>query len=100
MSRRLTILSALQVLDLVTTFFVLRLGGVEMNPVGALILGLGGFAGLVVLKVVVTGNAIHATRRLIKRGRARLALGMVAGLNVVYFGVVGWNALALVRYAS
>jgi hypothetical protein len=88
----LALLLVAQALDVWTTHAVLGLGGVEANPISALLLATGGFLGLAAAKVGVCCVAVAACVALVRRGsghRARVALCSVCWFYAV---VVSWNA--------
>jgi Domain of unknown function (DUF5658) len=89
MFNALVIFSFLQLADLGTTVAVLRLGGVEENPLVKILMVFGPVAGLILAKLVTL--AIGAGCFLSTKPRAlRVA-------NVVFAGIVVWNLSIIAR---
>jgi len=79
----------LQIGDVITTLVTLRNGGIELNPLVARLMTLGGLQGLFLSKVVLLAVAVAATRL------HRLRVLVLA--NVVFGAVVLWNLSVIVR---
>jgi hypothetical protein len=77
----------LQVLDLLTTVVVLKVGGYEANPLVRYFMHLGPIGGLIIAKALVV--AVGAAIVWYNRHRA------VFIANYAYAGVVCWNLTAL-----
>lgn len=86
------VLVALQPLDIWTTHIALnQYGGVEANPITTLILALGGFAALSLVKLAVVGVNLSSAVLHVRKGLEARALTAICVLGVIYSGVVGWN---------
>jgi len=89
MLKALLIFSFLQLADLGTTVAVLRLGGVEENPLVKHLMAFGPVQGLVLAKLVTL--AIGVACFLSTKPRAlRLA-------NVVFTAIIAWNLSIIAR---
>lgn len=89
MLKALLVFVFLQVADLGTTMAVLRLGGVEENPLVKLFMALGPVEGLILAKLVTV--AIGVGCFLATKHRA-LRLG-----NIVFSGIIAWNLSIIAR---
>jgi len=77
----------IQLLDLLTTLVVFRIGGYEANPmVATLIANLGRTGGLVMSKLIALVLMLGVRKR----------LWMV---NLIYIGVICWNLIVVVSLA-
>ena len=83
----LAIFSLLQVADAALTYKVISAGGVELNPVMRWLFDrIGVIPGLVIAKVLITALVVLFA-----------PWQVVAGLCVLYAGVVSWNTYQLYR---
>lgn len=78
-------LGAFNVADVLLTIIMLRMGGVESNPLMALAYNHGGAAGFALIKLSMAGLGIAILHRLWSRDHIRLA---TFGLALVYAGVI------------
>ena len=78
----------LQVLDLLTTIVVLKLGGFEMNPLVRYLMQVGPIGGLVIAKAIVVAIGMAA---IVWYHRHRV----VFLANYAYAGIVCWNLTVL-----
>jgi len=95
-----TILTALQVLDVWTTYVVLSRGGVEANPIVAWAMTAVGsvLVALVLLKAGALAAVLLATRRVLARGLTERAARRMAVVCVIYCAVIANNLITLTRY--
>ena len=93
-SFRLLTLVTLNLLDLITTWAVLSLGGSESNP--AMVGIVERWWTPILVKGVVLGLLWAAVLRAPTRSRVADAVLIIAW--VFYAGVVGWNTLLLINY--
>ena len=93
-SFRLVAVVALNVLDLLTTFVVLALGGSESNPAMAPHIDV--WWKPVLIKVLVLALLLVAVLR--APLHSRLVTFGLASVWIFYAGVVVWNTLLLIRY--
>ena len=79
----------LQVADLGTTVAVLRLGGMEQNPLVKHLMSVGPIEGVILAKIVAMAIGVGC---LIAAKRRALLLA-----NIVFVGIVAWNLSILAR---
>lgn len=90
------VLVAMQPLDLWTTHVALtQFGGIEGNPLTALLLALGGFAALGLAKLAIIGVNISSAVLHVRRGLETRALTAICVLGIIYTAVIGWNTIGI-----
>jgi hypothetical protein len=89
MTKILSVFFLLQIADLATTVWTLKLGGAEINPLVLAFMTAGPLMGLFLAKVVVmlvaVGCALLSKHRTLQRA------------NVVFAGIVAWNLSVIAR---
>lgn len=89
MLKALWVFVSLQVADLGTTMAVLRMGGVEENPLVKHLMVFGPLAGLLIAKLLTVGIGVGCFMATKPR-----ALRMA---NLVFVAIVAWNLFILAR---
>jgi hypothetical protein len=87
----LAVLVVLSIIDWVTTYYGLRLGLHEVNPVARLILSMGGPVGLYTFKLIIIALAVLAVYKLSPRELEQA----VWILNAVLATIIAWNSIQL-----
>lgn len=89
-----SLLFVLNVADYLLTLWVLRLGGIELNPIMAPIISTPYAA---MLKIVLVGATCYL---IAKRLRFTKGIVVLAAITSIYVCVVSWNATNLFLYYS
>ena len=87
--KALLIFVCLHVADLGTTVAVLRLGGVEENPLVQFLMAFGSMRGLILAKLITAALGIMCFLTS-KHGALRLA-------NVIFGAIIAWNLSVIAR---
>lgn len=84
----------LNVVDVIATWFILKGGGIELNPVGAYFMSIGwGWAiAYKLIGALIVCGIIYYTRE----KKASMFLGI--SLNTLMFGICFWNIGQLLRW--